>query len=62
MLKVLEAIGGFPMVEREWSAADWEWESAIINLRQNVSRKSDNIFKSTKNETIAEISSTVKAD
>lgn len=33
----------------EWNDMNWEWEQSLLNLRQLISKKNNNIFISKKN-------------
>lgn len=50
MLDIFENIQGFPMLNGvKWNESNWDWEQSLLNLRQFISNKNDNIFRSKKN-------------
>ena len=41
---------GFPMLNgNKWNELNWDWERSLLNLRQFVSKRNNNIFISQKN-------------
>ncbi|CAO1337117.1 unnamed protein product [Diamesa serratosioi] len=50
LLDILENIQGLPMLNgNKWNESEWDWEQSLLNLRQKISKQTNNIFENQKN-------------
>ena len=51
MLELFKEMNGFPMLDGpNWNETNWNWKTSLLNLRQHISNKTDDVFNTKKNK------------